>query len=396
MAIYPIVHLKKREERRLRQGHLWIYSNEIDTKHSPLSQFHAGELVQFQDSQGKPLGLGYLNPHTLLCGRLLTRDIRQTIDQSFFEQRLQQALVLRTALYDRPFYRLVHGEGDGLPGLIVDRYGEQLVVQITTAGMELLREIIIAALVNVVQPKSILYRNDHGMRQMEGLPEYVTVAFGESVDELTFEENGVQFKVPAQLGQKTGWFYDHRENRAQLKRYVAGRRVLDLFSYAGGWSVQAAVFGASEVWAIDSSAQALSWLENNAILNNVQQRVRTLQGDAFDKLKELADNQEKFDVIILDPPAFIKKRKDHAQGVIGYQRINELALRLLNPGGFFISASCSQHLAQEELKQIILSASLKRNRELQILGYGRQAMDHPTHPAIAETEYLKAIFCCVK
>lgn len=392
---FPSLYLKKHEEKRLKNGHIWIYSNEIDTTKTPLSQFQPGQIVKLTDSQSHPLGLGYINPHTLLCARLLTRNTLAVINQDFFAQRLQRALDLRTALFAQPFYRLVYGEGDALPGLIVDRYGDHLVVQITTAGMEALKIPLLNALQSVLQPRSILWRNDHSMRRLEGLPEYVEAAVGDPPLEVDLEENTVRFRMSPWRGQKTGWFYDHRDNRAQLKRYVSGRRVLDLFSYVGGWSVQAAVFGASEVWAVDTSADALDKLCINATFNGVEKRVRGLHGDVFDQLKILSENQERFDVIVLDPPAFIKKRKDEKPGLIAYKRVNEIALRLLNPGGFFISSSCSQHLSLDHLRQVVLAGSLKNKRDLQMLGSGCQAPDHPIHPAIPETAYLKTLFCRV-
>jgi 23S rRNA (cytosine1962-C5)-methyltransferase len=391
--MYPPLSLKKHEDTRLKQGHVWIYSNEINTAVTPLSNFQPGQLVQIEDAQSKPLGLGYINPHTLLCARLLTRDMTVAIDQDFFQQRLQHALNLRNTLFDKPFYRLVYGEADELPGLVIDRYGEHLVVQITTAGMEALKTPLLAALQSTINPSSILWRNDHSMRRTEGLLEYVEAAFGEPPEKIEIEENGVRFLISPWKGQKTGWFYDHRDNRAQLKRYVSGRRVLDLFSYIGGWSVQAAVFGAREVWAIDSSADALDRLTENAVLNRVENKVHVFRADVFDQLKILAQHKEYFDVIILDPPAFIKKRKDKKEGFYAYKRLNEMAMRLLNPDGFFVSASCSQHLSMDELREVILGASLKNKQTLQILASGGQGIDHPIHPAIPETNYLKAFFC---
>ncbi len=389
------LRLKKREHIRIKQGHVWVYSNEIDVKITPLSLFQPGQLVQIQDAQSQALGLGYVNPQTLLCARLLTRRVDVAIDSDFFISRIQRALELREQLFDQPFYRLVYGEGDELPGLIMDRYGDYCVIQITTAGMEALKEIILSALITVLKPKAVLWRNDHGMRQLEGLPEYVSAAFGDFPPEITLIENHIPFITSAWTGQKTGWFYDHRNNRAQLKHYVSGKRVLDLFSYVGGWGIQAAVLGAKEVLAVDSSAEALAKLEKNAILNHVQDRVRTLKGDVFEQLKKLIEQQTTFDVIVLDPPALIKKRKDHTLGLIAYKRLNEMALRLLNPGGFLISASCSQHLSLAELQQLVLAGALKIGRHIQLLTTGTQGADHPLHLAIPEMNYLKTLFCRV-
>ena len=277
----------------------------------------------------------------------------------------------------------------------MDRYGDFLVAQITTAGMEALKEKILAALQSVVAPQGILWRNDHSMRVVEGLPQTVSPALGNIPEELQLEENEAAFLIAPAAGQKTGWFYDHRENRRQLSRYVRGKRVLDVFSYVGGWAVQAAVYGAKSVWALDSSAAALQKLQKNAELNRVSEKITTFQADAFDQLKEWVQEKQLFDVIIIDPPAFIKKRKDHAQGFGAYKRINALAMQLLAKEGYLITASCSHHLAPEELQQAVLAASVSCRRDLQILARGHQGLDHPVHPAIPETDYLKTLFCHV-
>jgi 23S rRNA (cytosine1962-C5)-methyltransferase len=388
----PSLRLKKHEEKRLKQGHVWVYSNEIATTHTPLSSFYPGQLVQIEDTHAAPLGVGYINPHTLLCARLLTRDIAVSIDIAFFQSHIQRALALRETLFEKPFYRLIYGEADALPGVIVDRYGAHLVVQITTAGMELQKDALCTALETVLKPRSILWRNDHSMRATEGLPSYIEAAFGDPPADIEMEENGVQFLISPWTGQKTGWFYDHRDNRAQLARYVKGKRVLDLFSYLGGWSVQAAVYGAREVWAVDASAEALQRLTQNAKINQVEEKIRVFKADAFAQLKIFSENKEYFDVIILDPPAFIKKRKDQKEGLLAYKRINEMAMRLLHPNGFFISASCSQSLSCEDLSALVFSAALKNKRAIQILAKSGQGPDHPIHPAIPETAYLKTVF----
>ncbi len=392
-AVFPRLRLKKNEEKRLLQGHLWVYSNEIDTAQTPLAGFTPGQLVDVEDSRGQCLGRGYVNPHTLLCARLLTRNPLAPLDEAFFIERVRSALQLRETLYSRPYYRLIYGESDFLPGLIVDRYHDLLVVQITTAGMELLRETIIAALQRVLHPEAILLRNDHSMRLVEGLPQYVSAALGEPAERCLVEENDAAFWIAPWSGQKTGWFYDHRESRRQLQRFVPGKRVLDVFSYVGAWAVQAAVYGAAEVWAVDSSAPALEKCSENADLNKVKPILKTWQGDAFDQLKQFAADQVKFDVIILDPPAFIKKRKDYPQGFLAYKRLNALALQLLSKPGVLITASCSHHLSAEDLQRAVLLGSLAAGRDLQILSRGHQGLDHPVHPAIPETDYLKTLFC---
>lgn len=389
----PKIRLKKNEDRRIKAGHLWIFSNEIDTSITPLNRFEPGQTVIVENNQGQALGVGYINPHSLLSVRLFSRNPKDQLNAELIQKKIRAALNLREFLFDKPFYRVIFGESDGLPGLIVDRYGEVLVVQIATAGMEKVKNDIIIALREVLQPTAILWRNDSSARDLENLPRYVESAFGEPPENVILEENNVRFQTSLWQGQKTGWFYDHRENRAKMRHYVKDKRVLDLFSYIGGWGVQAAVFGAKEVCCIDSSAQALENLEKNAVLNSVADKVKTLQGDAFSQLKTLQQSKELFDVIIIDPPAFIKKRKDIKEGSLAYQRINELAMALLPKEGFLISSSCSLHMSHDMLQQAILRASIKERRHFQIIGQGHQGPDHPVHPAIAETDYLKTFFC---
>lgn len=388
------LRLKKNEERRLRAGHLWVYSNEVDTARTPLTAFAPGEPVIIEAANGKPLGSGYVNPHSLICARLVSRDSAHLIGRSLLVHRLNIALALRERLYDKPYYRLVNGEGDALPGLIVDRYGDVLVVQLTTAGMERVRDAVVEALEKVLRPTGILLRNDSPIRALEGLHDYVE-AIGAVPDSIELEENGVRFRVSARAGQKTGWFYDQRENRARLARYVKGQRVLDLFSYVGGWGVQAAAAGAREVLCVDASQDALQHVAANAQLNGLESRVHTRKGDAFDVLRELREAREHFDVVVLDPPAFIKRKKDVKAGIEAYQRINQQAMQVLAKDGILVSASCSYHLEAATLQQVVLAASRHLDRSLQILERGRQGADHPVHPAIPETEYLKALYCRV-
>jgi 23S rRNA (cytosine1962-C5)-methyltransferase len=395
MSDLPRLKLKPHEDRRLREGHLWIYSNEVDVAATPLKNFEAGAQVLVEDSKGKVLGIATVNPNTLICGRLIGRDEKYPLSKSLLVHRLQIALSLREALYDAPYYRLVYGDSDFLPGLVIDRFGDVCVVQIASAGMERMKDDIVEALQKVVAPAGILFKNDGKMREVEGLESYVKVAAGDVPDEVPLEENGVKFLAPVQSGQKTGWFFDHRESRAALKRHVRGKRVLDVFSYAGGWGVQAAAWGASEVVCVDASAAALAMVTKNAALNGVGDKVKTLQGDAFEILASLKQSAEKFDVVVLDPPAFITRRKDHKNGLIAYRRANELALRLVSKDGLLVSGSCSLHLAREELVDVIRASARHIDRAVQIIHHGHQGGDHPVHPSIPETEYLKAVFARV-
>ncbi len=391
----PLV-LKKNEERRLRGGHLWVYSNEVDVARTPLQGFTPGQTVEIQSAGGKPLGLGYVNPHSLICARLVSRDTRVMLDRSLFVHRLNVALSLRERLYDGPYYRLVYGESDGLPGLVVDRFDDVLVVQMNTAGMEAAREPLLEALQKVVRPRGILLRNDSAIRELEGLNRYVE-AVGDVPESVAVEENGGRFEVALREGQKTGWFYDHRDNRARMQALVAqlakggeGPRVLDVFSYVGGWGIQAALAGATQVTCVEASAAAMERAEANARLNGVADRVDYVQGDAFEALKALRTDGDQFDLVILDPPAFIKRRKDIKAGLEAYRRINQAAMQLLGKDGLLISASCSFHLQLQQLTEILQRSGRHLDRRVQILDRGHQAADHPVHPAIPETEYLKS------
>lgn len=391
----PTLRLKSNCDRRLRAGHLWVFSNEVDTAQTPLTALAAGDEVQVLNASGKLLGLATVSPDNLICARLHSREARHGLDKSLLVHRIKIALSLRERLFDKPFYRLVYGDSDLLPGLVVDRFADYLVVQITTPGMERVRGEIVEALVQVLRPEGILLRNDGGARKAENLASYVEVVHGQMPERVAVEENGVRFEAPVHSGQKTGWFYDHRMNRARLAPYVAGKRVLDLYSYIGGWGVQAAAFGASEVMCVDSSAPALDLVEHNAELNGVAERMSVVEGDVMDALRELKGAGEKFDVVIADPPAFIKKRKDIRNGEAAYRRLNEQAMRLLNRDGILISASCSMHLAEHSLRDMLLAASRHLDRHLIITERGFQGADHPVHPAIPETSYIKAFFCRV-
>ncbi|HQC71283.1 MAG TPA: class I SAM-dependent rRNA methyltransferase [Candidatus Competibacteraceae bacterium] len=394
-ADFVPLRLRKNEERRLRAGHLWVYSNEVDIAATPLRDLSPGQPVVIEASNGKALGTGYVNPHVLLCARLVSRDPEQPFGPALVEQRLRTALSLRERLYSQPFYRLVYGEGDGLPGLIVDRYGDLCVAQLTTAGMDRQREAVLAALRSVLNPAAVLWRNDSPMRELEGLAREVVVAAGSVPETVTVAEDGLCFQVAPLSGQKTGWFYDQRDNRARLDRYVAGRRVLDVFSYVGAWGVRAAARGAREVLCVDASAPALAQVMVNATLNGVGERVQTRQGDAFEVLKALREARERFDVVIVDPPAFIKRRKDMREGSLAYRRLNEMAMQVLARDGLLVSCSCSQLLPRAALAELLLQGARHLDRNLVLLEQGRQGPDHPVHPALPETDYLKTLFARV-
>ncbi len=393
MTDTSVLRLRKDEDRRIRAGHVWVFSNEIDVRATPLAGLEPGSPVELRDAGGQFLGRGYVNPKSLISVRLLTRDPRQLIDESLLRARLASALGLRERLFGgEPFHRLVFGEGDGLPGLVVDRFGDYLVVQPNTAGIEVMLDTIVGLLVELTGAAGVLIRADSSSREYEGLGAYTRVVHGSVPDVVPIVENGVRFEAPVAGGQKTGWFYDHRPNRARLRTYAPGARVLDVFSYIGGWGGQAAVFGAREVVCVDSSEPALEGVRRNAEINGVADRVETRRGDAFDILGALRAAGERFDVVVLDPPAFIKRKKDVKEGERAYQRLSRLGMELVADGGVLVSASCSFHMERDVLLRAALRAAVDAGREVQLVEEGHQGPDHPVHLAIPETSYLKAFF----
>lgn len=392
---HPEIYLKKNEDKRLRQGHLWVFSNEVDTARSPLTNTQPGDLVLIKDHGGQALGTAYINPHTLICARLLSRKPNAKLGGNFFKDRISTALILRERLYAKPYYRLIFGESDGIPGLVIDRFGDVFSLQITTAGIEKSKEILVATLVELFQPQAIVLKNDNSQRELESLSTESEVIYGTLPNEIIIEENNAQFKINILEGQKTGWFYDHRNSRAQCAALAKNQRVLDLFSYSGAWGIPAAMAGATEVVCVDSSESALAMAAESAKLNNVADKMQFVRSDVFEFLKNAREQQERFDVIVLDPPALIKRKKDFKAGFEAYRRLNQLALQVLAKNGVLISASCSHHLSRENLHEILRSSARHIDRHLVFFGQGGQGGDHPIHPALPETEYLKTYFCAV-
>ncbi len=392
---YPELFLKKNEEKRLRQGHLWVFSNEVDCQRSPLDQFGAGDLVVVNDSAGKALGVAYINPNALICARLLSRKPNIKIGESFFKTRLTEALQLRERLFDKPYYRLVFAESDGLPGLVIDRFGSILSVQITTAGMDKHKDLLVDILLKLLSPTAVLLKNDNSQRQIENLSLEVELVYGSLPEKLIIEENNARFVINVAEGQKTGWFYDHRCNRAQFAKWSGGLKVLDLFSYAGGWAIPAALGGAAEVTCVDSSESALGLAAESAEINRVRDKMQFVRSDVFDFLKQAREQNQHYDAIVLDPPALIKRKKDFKAGYEAYRRLNHLALQVLSNNGILVSASCSHHLSRENLHEILRSSARHIDRHLVFFAGGGQGPDHPIHPALPETEYLKSFFCAV-
>jgi 23S rRNA (cytosine1962-C5)-methyltransferase len=383
------LRLLSKADKRVRLGHAWIFSNEVDVGRTPLTGFTPGALARVADSRGNPIGTAYVNPNALIAARLLTRDARASIDRKWFAGRFRRALALRDRIYREPFYRAVYGESDGVPGLVVDRYGDTLAVQINAAGMLALREPLLEAVHEVFAPSGVLLSNAESTRALEGMVP-LAQSIGEVPEEVEIREGDMLLRAALRGGQKTGYYFDQRDNRARLRRYVQGARVLDVFSYVGAWAVSALRGGASEVTCIDDSAPALAFARGNAQANGGA--VETIDGDALATLRELGEQRQRFDVVVLDPPALVKRRKDQVAGEAHYLALHRAALKVLVEDGILISSSCSQHVGPERLSRIALDAARAEGRRLQILESHGHAPDHPVQPAMPETAYLKAFF----
>lgn len=392
---YPALVLKRGEDARLRAGHLWVFSNEVDVKRTPLTGFAAGDPCAIVDAAGRSIGVGYVNPNSLIAARLVSRGLDHAFDRSLIVHRLNVALSLRERVYPEPYYRLVFGESDGLPGLILDRSCDVIVGQITTAGMERQKAAIEEAVAKVLKPKALVWKNDGGMRELEGLPSYADLGFGVLDAPPFVREYGLEFAFDPMGGQKTGWFYDQHANRDRLAPFVVGKRVLDVFAYLGGWGIRAVAQGAESALCIDASASAVQGIAGNAARNGFADRVTAVKADAFDELKRLREQRERFDVVIVDPPAFIKRKKDFTEGRLAYRRINELAMQVLARDGILVTCSCSYHLPRAALVDAVQQGARHLDRQVQLLVPLSQGPDHPVHPAIAETEYLKGAICRV-
>lgn len=386
---YPRLRLKKGKEKRLLSGHPWVYRTEVDAVRGPAEP---GDVVAVETHRGKFLGLGYYNPHSAIAVRMLSQDPKERIDALFFARRVEEALLFRLRLFkeeETNAFRVVFGEADFLPGLIVDKFGPYLVVQVLTLGMEKRKREVLEALVSILRPLGVYERSDVEVRKKEGLELRSGYLWGSFDPRIIIRENGLSFVVDVAEGQKTGHFLDQRENRLALRRYVQEARVLDCFSYSGGFGIHALVFGAREVVAVDISERALALARDNARLNGVGGAITFLAADVFETLREFAKQKERFDLVILDPPAFVKERETLAGALRGYKDINLFAMKLLNPSGILITSSCSHHLSEEKFLATIEEAASDAGRRLQVLERRGQAQDHPVLLGYPESRYLK-------
>jgi 23S rRNA (cytosine1962-C5)-methyltransferase len=376
--------LKKKEDHRISAGHPWVFSNEIATVHGNPGP---GDIVELQNAGGKTLGIGLYHPHSLIAVRLLSTRIEE-IDLTFFQRRISLALSLRRRTYhDSTFYRLVHGESDYLPGLIIDRFDDTCVIQTLSYGMDRRQTTICDALDDVLHPRCIVERNESPLRTLESLPERRGVLRGEP-GTVEIVEHGIRYVLHPLEGQKTGFFLDQRENRLLAQRYSLGARVLDCFCNDGGFALNAARGGAASVLAIDASAEETDRASRNAALNRIT-TVTFETADVFARLRSLREEGSRFDLIILDPPSFTRSRKHVPAAKRGYRELHEGALRLLQPDGLLITASCSHHIEPETFMQVVQDAALRCGRLLQIVDWRGAGPDHPTLPAVPETRYLK-------
>jgi 23S rRNA (cytosine1962-C5)-methyltransferase len=389
MTIHPVVRIQPGRHKRAATGHPWVYSNEI-AMDAAAKALPPGGLVRIETANGEALGIAMFNPHPLISARILSRDPGAVIDADFLAGRVQAALALREQLYPGGCYRLVHAEADGLPGTVIDRFGDVVAIQANTAGMDRLMPLLIEAVERLLAPKAIVLRNDSAARQLEGLQTYTKLAKGAIDGPVELVENGRRFFADLESGQKTGWFFDQRDNRAAVARFAGDSRVLDLYTYAGGFAVLAAAAGAREVVAVDRSDRALELAAQAAQVNGVAGRCRFVRAEAFAELERLAGAGERYDVIVADPPAFVKSRKDLNQGARAYRKLARLCAALAAPGGFLFIASCSHHvdvpLFAEQVRRG-LSDAARGGRILQTTG---AAADHPVHPHLPESAYLKA------
>ncbi len=389
MPLPPVrIRLRPKHDRRVRGGHPWVFANELDTDVAALPP---GGVVEIADGRGSFLGLGTANPASLITVRLLSRNPADDLDSvAFYEGRLREALARRQRVCpDRSSLRLVHAEGDDLSGLVVDRYGDQLVAQLGTLGMERRKELVLEALRTVFRPRGVTWRSEGPARRLEGLDDERKVAWGEVPDTVGIEELGVHYAVGLLDGQKTGHFHDQAENRAFVGPLCRGEDVLDVYANSGGFGLQALVHGAASCLFVDRSAACEAAIRENALRNGVATRARVVVGDGKETLVNLGRERRTFGVVMLDPPAFAKTRKAAGAALKGYLDVNALGLGLLRPGGLLVTSSCSFHVAEDRFLEVLVEAASRAGRRLVLVRRGEQSRDHVIRPEIPETRYLK-------
>jgi 23S rRNA (cytosine1962-C5)-methyltransferase len=386
----PRVKLQAGGDKRAMLGHPWIFSNEL-VMDAAAKALAPGEIVTLVRADGRPLGTAFFNPHSLIAARLLTRDAERAVDETFLHRRLERALKLRERLVDAPFYRLIHAEADGIPGCIIDRFGDVAVVEPNAAGADRLVEPLVAALDRLLKPRTIVISGEGPARSLEGLASVHRLVKGTLDGAVELQEHGARFLADLAAGQKTGWFYDQRDNRLLAARFAKDADVLDLYAYSGGFGVQAARHGARSVLSVDRSQPALELARRAAQLNEVGGRLATESAEAFEFLEQAAGAHRTFDVVMADPPAFVKSKKDFHQGGRAYRKLARLCAGRVRSGGFLFIASCSHHMPAEEFRAQVARGLHEAGRSGRILHATGAAPDHPVHPMLPESAYLKAL-----
>ncbi len=377
--------LAKGEERRLKAGHLWIYADEV----ARLDPIEPGELVHVQDHRGHLVGTAYANPASKIIARMMSRKALPELKPSWWMERLQTALAWREWMHETPHYRWIHGEGDKLPGLVIDRFGEDIVIQSHTAGIDAQMDTIIQAVSRLVSPQAIYLNNRASSRRHEGIDRYARLVHGRGSGQVQVVENGAVLNCDALTGQKTGYFYDQRPNRTWVGKLCAGREVLDLFAYVGAFAVQALQGGARHVTSVDASQTALDWACRNVARLGAETSWEGIRGDVPRILQELGEQKRRFDIVICDPPAFVKSRSKRQAGLRGYQRLARSCATLVRPGGLLCTASCSGLISLDEFRLATLKGIREAGRSAQIVHVGEAGADHPWLPAMPEMRYLK-------
>ncbi len=391
----PKLHIKNYQEIRIVKGCPWIYSNEV-ANFKELKEIEKGALVEIRIPKNENgFALAYFNANQLICARILSYNVNEKIDVDFFVRKIKTALNLREKFFDKPFYRLIHSEADGLAGLVIDRFDNIFSCQISTFGMEKLQDLLIAALQKLFPNCKIIFRGDVESRKFEGLDAEHKIVGGEISDEIILEENGLKFAVDVNSGQKTGWFFDQRKNRDFIASVAKNADVLDAFCYQGGFGLNAIKGGAKSVTFIDSSKEALDHVKKNLELNSFDTNCEFFNEKTFDALEKLAVAKKQFDVIVLDPPAFVKSKKDLFAGLRGYEKLVRLATPLLKENGVLFLASCSHNVSLPDLIDAANNGLRKgfagTGRFAKLIRSHGASFDHPLHPALKESEYLKSV-----
>jgi 23S rRNA (cytosine1962-C5)-methyltransferase len=389
-SLRPVVRLLPGRDKRARLGHPWIYSNEV-AMDAATKALPPGTVVDVVGGDGRGIATAFFNSKSLIAARVLARETGTAIDAEFLAAHLCRALALRAALFGTPFYRLIHAEGDSLPGLIVDRFGDVIVAQMNSAGMDRLAPALVEALTATLRPRAIVARNDSPVRELEGLTKESTLLAGTLEGSVEVAENGVRYLADPMGGQKTGWFFDQRDNRAFMASLARGRTVLDLYTYAGGFALQCAAREAAHVTAVDRSEASLSLAARAAELNGLSDRISFIRAEAFGEMERLAERRERFGIVIADPPPFVRSKSDLAAGAKGYRKMARLAAALVEPGGFLFAASCSHNIDAARFHEEIARGVQAADRAGRVIRSAGAAPDHPVHPELPESAYLKAL-----